>query len=73
MSREKSYDGYISFSYLDEGSDFKRFDLVDEIARVPPYRLSLSEEEEARVGTLVDRILLVSMHEHLGVFQVDLA
>ncbi len=68
MSREKHYDGYVSFSYLDESSDFKRFDLVDELTRVPPYRLALSEVEEARVGTLVDRILLVSMHEHLGVF-----
>jgi membrane dipeptidase len=68
MSLTKSYDGYESFSYLDQGRDYRAFDLADELERVPPYRLSLSDAEEARVRELVERCLFVSMHEHAGVF-----
>jgi len=68
MSLKKRYDGYKSFSYLESGTDYKVFDLCDELTRVPAYRLPLSDEEEGRVRDLVDHCLLVSMHEHVGVF-----
>ena len=68
MSLTKAYDGYTSFSYLEPGKDFRVFELADELERVPPYRVPLSDEEESRVRALVERELLVSMHEHLGVF-----
>ncbi len=68
MSLNKSYDGYSSFSYLEQGADYKAFDLADELERVPPFRLPLSDEDEARCTSLIERCLLVSMHEHLGVF-----
>ena len=34
MGVDKQYDGYVSFSYLEAGKDFKEFDLTDELA---PY------------------------------------
>ena len=68
MSLKKSYDGYSSFSYLEQGADYKAFDLADELARVPQFRLPLSDEDEARCASLIERCLFVSMHEHLGVF-----
>ncbi len=68
MSLEKHYDGYTSFSYLEAGIDYKEFDLADQLERVPPWRVPLSEDEEARTRSLVDTSLLVSMHEHVGVF-----
>jgi membrane dipeptidase len=68
MSLDKNYGGYKSFSYLDAGTDYKAFDLADELERVPPYLLPLSDDQEARVRALLESCLLVSMHEHLGVF-----
>jgi membrane dipeptidase len=68
MSLDKNYDGYTSFSYLDAGTDYRAFDLADELERVPPYLLALSDDQEARVRGLLESCLLVSMHEHLGVF-----
>lgn len=68
MSLKKSYDGYSSFSYLEQGADYKVFDLADQVERVPSFRLPLSDEDEARCTSLIERCLFVSMHEHLGVF-----
>ena len=68
MSLTKKYEGYSSFSYLEAGKDYKSFDLADELTRVPPYTHPLSEDDETRVRNLIDASLLVSMHEHVGVF-----
>jgi membrane dipeptidase len=68
MGLRKVYDGYTSFSYLEAGADYKAFDLADQLERVPPYRVPLTDEEEARVQALAERCLFVSMHEHVGVF-----
>ncbi|MCG6958036.1 MAG: dipeptidase [Gemmatimonadetes bacterium] len=68
MSLTKRYSGYTSYAYLDADTDYKVFDLADELARVEPHLVPLSTEEEARAGALVERCPLVSLHEHLGVF-----
>ena len=68
MSLEKRYDGYTSFSYLQAYIDYRRFELADQLERVPAYRLPLTDAEEERVRELVERCLFVSMHEHVGVF-----
>jgi len=68
MSLEKRYDGYTSFSYLQADIDYRRFELADQLERVPAYRLPLTDAEEERVRELVERCLFVSMHEHVGVF-----
>ena len=68
MSLHKRYEGYRSFAYLEAGADYRRFELADQLERVPPYRLGLSDDEEARVRKVAGRLPFVSMHEHLGVF-----
>lgn len=68
MSTHKDYRGYRSFSYLEPGTDYPVFELTDELGRVDPYLLPLTDEEEARVAELVERCVFVSLHEHLGVF-----
>jgi len=68
MSLSKRYDGYTSFSYLEPGADYRAFNLVDELERVPPHVVPLSDAEESRVRSLVERCVFVSLHEHLGIF-----
>ena len=64
----KTYDGYRSFAYLEEGKDFRPFPLASELDRVPESLVPLSKEQEARVERLFDDCVMVSLHEHLCVF-----
>lgn len=68
MSLSKQYDGYESFSYLEPGVDYRAFDLADEVDRVKAHPVPLTDEEEARVRALLEEVVMVSLHEHLGVF-----
>jgi len=68
VSLTKRYAGYTSYAYLEADTDYKVFDLADELARVEPYVVPLSPEEGARAEALIERCPLVSLHEHLGVF-----
>ncbi|MGD2069172.1 MAG: membrane dipeptidase [Gemmatimonadota bacterium] len=72
MTLPKRYDGYTSFSYLEPGVDYRAFDLAEEVERVPGWLVPLSDEEEARVGRLTDELVLISLHEHVGVFPDDI-
>ncbi len=72
MSRSKRYDGYQSFSYLEPGVDYREFALADELERVTPTILPLDDAQEKRVAELADRCIMVSLHEHLGVFPADI-
>jgi membrane dipeptidase len=71
MSRKKSYNGYRSFQYLEEGKDYQAFALAKEVDRVEPYRVPLNNPEEERATRLLDSLVLVSLHEHLGLFPED--
>jgi membrane dipeptidase len=68
VSLTKRYNGYTSYAYLDADTDFKTFDLADELARVEPHLVPLSPEQEERAEALIERSPLISLHEHLGVF-----
>jgi len=63
---------YRSFSYLEEGKDFKSFKLVTEIDRVKSKRVQLSGEESQRVEELFRKYPAVSMHDHPFVLPVNL-
>jgi len=66
LSRNKG--GYRSFQYLEPGSDYRAFDLAAEVDRVEPYRVPLSADEEARAEVFARDHVMVSLHEHVGVF-----
>jgi membrane dipeptidase len=73
MGTHKRWSGYRSFAYLEPGRDYRAFDLAPELHRVPAHPVPLTDDEEARVRTLAERCVFVSMHEHLGVFPADIS
>ena len=73
MGLSKKYKGYQSFEYLRAGSDYKAFELADEIDRVPPFLIPLNSDQEDRVASLIRDNIMISLHEHLGVFPKDVA
>lgn len=73
MGIGKQWSGYRSFSYLEPGVDYRPFELCSELGRVPAHPVPLDAAEEARVRELAERLVFVSMHEHLGVFPEDIS
>ncbi len=65
----KAYDGYVSYSYLEPGTDYEAFELAPEIGRVPAYQgLELSTEQRARADALLTENIVISLHDHPSVF-----
>ena len=62
--QRKNYRGYKSYSYLEEGKDYKAFPLVEEIGRVAPYTYPVNSEQEARVRHLFEENIVLSLHDH---------
>lgn len=65
-------DGYRSFDYLTRGSDYQPYELVDQSSRVPAQLVELSADEELRAAALVDRFLVISLHDHVGLFPASI-
>ena len=68
MGALKQHDGYTSFQYLEQGTDYEAFDLADQLERVPAFRISLNEQEKERARRLAEKCVMISLHEHLGLF-----
>ena len=64
---------YRSFSYLEAGTDYRAFDLAKEVDRVPSQTVELTAEETTRADRLERELILITMHEHLGVFPEDIS
>ena len=43
MEPKKRWDGYVSFSYLEPGVDYKEFELSPQIGRVEPFVYPLTD------------------------------
>ncbi len=67
MGLHKAYKGYKSFSYLEPGKDFREFRLVKEIGRVEPFVYPVSPTEEERVRELLEKSVVISLHDHAKV------
>jgi membrane dipeptidase len=72
MARNRPYDGHRSFSWLEPGRDYRAFKLAKETGRVPPYLLPLDDAQQARAEALADGCIMISLHEHAGVFPADI-
>jgi membrane dipeptidase len=70
--QKKRYDGYTSFQYLDPG-EYPSVELVPELDRVPSTRVPTSDAEEARVRSIFERHLVISLHDHCFVAPKDLS
>lgn len=65
--KQKKYQGYKSFQYLEAGVDFKEFKLAKEIGRVPEFKYPVSEVEEERVKKIFNDNVVISLHDHMFV------
>jgi membrane dipeptidase len=73
MTLPKAYRGYTSFEYLKAGEDYRAFDLAPERERVDPWLVPLTQAQEDQVQRILRDHVLISMHEHAGVFPSDIA
>jgi len=72
MGRNKKYDGYKPYAYLKPGFDYKEFKLCKEFGRVPPYYVPLSKGEEERFEELIEKSILIDLHEHPVIWPEDM-
>ncbi len=70
MSLTKRSTSYESFGYL--GNEYRAFDLAPEVDRVPSHPVPLTDDEEDRVRRLLDEHVMISLHEHVGIFPNDI-
>jgi len=73
MSKCKKYSGYKSYQYLDKGVDYKDFKLAKEIERVKSYVIPLSKSEEKRVEKILEKCIVISLHDHPTILPEDLS
>jgi membrane dipeptidase len=71
MGRNKKYLGYKAFQYLEPGVDYQQFKLAKEINRVEPYIIPLSKNEEERVEEIIEKSILISLHDHPTIMPED--
>lgn len=74
MSRKKGYTGYKSFEYLEKGVDFRYFKLAKEIGwgNVVPYEVPLSKAEEEKLEEILEKYIIISLHDHVFVLPEDI-
>ncbi len=61
---KKGYKGYKSYQYLQKNIDYQGFELADELKRVEPYLIPLTYAQENRAAEIIDKNLIISLHDH---------
>ena len=62
MGKNKQYSGYISYDYLEPGTDYKVFEYRDPLENLWLYPLSQIEEE--RVQDIIEKNIMIDLHAH---------
>lgn len=65
------WNSYRSYQYLRAGEDYRAFDLVSAVERVPAAGIEWSEKVEARACEFEEQHLVVSAHDHLSLRPAD--
>ncbi|HHY25315.1 MAG TPA: diguanylate cyclase [Desulfitobacterium dehalogenans] len=73
MVLKKAYDGYKAYSYLEEGVDYRSFKFPHATEWVEPYLVPLTPEQEKRVVEVVDKSIVISLHDHPVYFPEDMS
>ncbi|MEM0272170.1 MAG: membrane dipeptidase [Thermoprotei archaeon] len=73
MGSHKKYGGEYSFSYLTAGEDYKPFELAEEIGRVKSSVIKLSKNEEDRVNQLIEKCIIISLHDHPSIYPKNIS
>jgi membrane dipeptidase len=71
LGRNKKWNGYESWSYLEPDRDYIKYPLDKQVDRVPPYDFGLDKSQEERVEALLEKNIVISLHEHLSVFPAE--
>ena len=71
MGKDKKWEGYTSWSYLEAGVDYHDYGLERQVDRVPPYDFGLTKDQEARVKSIIEGNIVIDLHEHLDVFPAE--
>ena len=61
----------MSWSYLEPDTDYVKYALEGQIDRVPAYDFGLSKAQEERVEEIIEKNIVISLHEHLNVFPAE--
>jgi len=64
MGRNKKYSGYKAFQYLTPGIDYKVFKLRKAIIEDWTFYVPLSKTEEERAEEIIEKNILIDLHEH---------
>jgi len=68
MGRNKKWSGYTSWSYLSPKVDYDAFPLEKQLNRFPKYDFGLSNDQESHVEEIIEKNIIIDLHEHLDVF-----
>jgi membrane dipeptidase len=71
MGRNKKYDGYKAFQYLEPGIDYKEFKLRKEIINEWWEPVSLSKTENERFEQLIEKSIVIDLHAHADIGPED--
>jgi len=64
LGRKKKYTGYQAYQYLTPGIDYKAFKLRKAIIDDWTYYVPLTKLEEERVEDIIEKNILIDLHEH---------
>jgi membrane dipeptidase len=68
MGRNKKYDGYTAYHYLSPGTDYRVYKLRKAIKEDWAYLVPLSGSEEERAEEILEKNIVVDLHEHPVIF-----
>ena len=71
LGKDKKWDGYTSWSYLEADIDYYAYELERQVGRVPPYDFGLTKDQEDRVKSIIESNIVIDLHEHLDVFPAE--
>ncbi len=72
MGRNKKYSGYKAYQYLEPGKDYVQIKFRDEIVKEWSYTLRLSKTEEERFEDIMEKSVIVDLHEHPVAYPQDI-
>ena len=71
MGRNKRYSGYKAYDYLTPGTDYRAFRLRVALREDWAYKVPLSRSEEERVEHIVEKSIIIDLHEHPVLYPED--
>ncbi|MFX1514263.1 MAG: dipeptidase [Promethearchaeota archaeon] len=71
MKKNKTYSGYKAYQYLTPGIDYRTLKLRKAIKDEWSYLVPLSKSEEERVEEILEKNIVIDLHEHPVLFPED--